>query len=902
MRYLYLLIILSSWRGIGQPITLVQEKALNNYVEYANHSADEVSAVVKRIASYYPTIHQKRAYSAPRYTCPVQPEEYYFNNALKESKSLPASMQAVLNQNLKDLREVAGQVDANCKALDTYHKLEDYKQDNYEKAVSLIRTLGHMLHEYRKKQAELEEALTSSFKKMTSTLSSNPYHQANNLMHDEVARERRFLDLWSLNLEYETHTGWPVEELKITILDTDASIKSMQRGNYALKYPASSMWTQFVASMGSVLQVKRTGLDEYNFEAKKSDEHSNQVYLDLINYFNGTLVANQNSFIQYAEQNGYFGLKTIRYFPLFVINSVPGVVSVSVTPFTDIPHVPVSVAENKTPLTQTGYETLTNYVDFINETWRQTRRLQLLLTNFNQTAARFRTYESFERKGALTFNYKDFHLPLSQYQKTINESKGLAPTLAKSLNDQTTVLLNILKELDELSAALELETKEKKYENDRLAGVYVILERQEELIKLWDQRKELLYNDVRKIYDAYPPRVPSDSWYVSGKALRDLTDLDHDGLIGARAFYQGGSQQQVSTEKIDEVLRDVIAKEYDNMKGIQKIGRNNGLCPYTPYEDLPLTSKSLSEELKALKSEVSRSQAGHPYHKVVYLYNDIVDDYNKFCELSKDVFHLKTIKQPELYSLATYQPVGNPQERSTLENSSVALGNGGGSSESGENQRNASETIRVKHDTIYIERRDTVFLRESGEDLRSMEGYATNNMILLLDVSGSMNSPEKLPLLKKSVLSLISMMRPEDEVSIIAFSQKPRALLTAASFSDDARVKKAINSLKPSGKTDGNAAVKLAYKVADENYIRGGNNRIVLATDGQFVLHDDTQELIQKFAKEDIFLSVFNFGKGAGTARALEELATLGNGNYEYISPENVDIKLISEVKAKRKK
>jgi secreted protein with Ig-like and vWFA domain len=183
-----------------------------------------------------------------------------------------------------------------------------------------------------------------------------------------------------------------------------------------------------------------------------------------------------------------------------------------------------------------------------------------------------------------------------------------------------------------------------------------------------------------------------------------------------------------------------------------------------------------------------------------------------------------------------------------------------------------------------------------------MEGYATNNMILLLDVSGSMNSPEKLPLLKKSVLSLISMMRPEDEVSIIAFSQKPKALLTSTSFSDEARIKRAINNLKPSGKTDGNAAVKLAYKVADGNYIRGGNNRIVLATDGQFVLHDDTQELIQKFAKEDIFLSVFNFGKGAGTARALEELAALGKGNYEHISPENVDIKLISEVKAKRKK
>ena len=108
--------------------------------------------------------------------------------------------------------------------------------------------------------------------------------------------------------------------------------------------------------------------------------------------------------------------------------------------------------------------------------------------------------------------------------------------------------------------------------------------------------------------------------------------------------------------------------------------------------------------------------------------------------------------------------------------------------------------------------------------------------------------------------------------------------------------------MKPSGKTDGNAGLKLAYKVADENYKRGGNNRIILATDGEFALSDETRQLIEKFSKEDIFLSIFNFGKGAGSSKALERLANLGKGNYEYISKENVEIKLILEAKAKKKK
>ena len=96
--------------------------------------------------------------------------------------------------------------------------------------------------------------------------------------------------------------------------------------------------------------------------------------------------------------------------------------------------------------------------------------------------------------------------------------------------------------------------------------------------------------------------------------------------------------------------------------------------------------------------------------------------------------------------------------------------------------------------------------------------------------------------------------------------------------------------------------MKLAYKVADSNYIRGGNNRIILATDGEFALSEESLQLIEKFSKEDIYLSVFNFGKGMGASKSLERFATLGKGNYESISKENVDYKLIREAKSKRKK
>lgn len=902
MRNLLFLLFLLSTSNFAQTITPTQQKALNSYVEYANQSADEVAAVVKSIITYYPTIHQKSSWGAPRFTCPVQLEDYYLTNATNQSKSLSANLSTILNTKLKDLRAAAEKIDEKCKALDTYHKLEDYKQDNFAKAETLINELQILVNDYKRKQDGLRMELEAAYKKLTSASPENTYHKADAMMRAEVEREKNFLDTWSFNIKEDVHTGWPVDKLEQSILDTDTRLTALQQFKPVLKYPASSMWTSFQGSLGSMLSTKRSGLDEYNFDAKKSDKHSNDVYLGLINYFNGTLVSDRNTFIQFAEGDGYYGLKAIKYFPLFEIRSQQKVTEVAVKPFKDIPRTPVAVTAQRTALPKPVYETLSNYIEYINETWRQTRFMQMVLSSFNSTATYYKNLETFERKGAMSFDYKDFKVPLSHYQKTLTDSKILPPPVARSLNDQSEVLLNILKEMDDLGASLEIETREKRYEKDHLKKVYEILERQKKLLDLWDEKKELLYQDVRKAYDAYPPIQPANAWFVSGKALQHLTDLDHGGLFEAKVYYSG-TGTTVSTEKIDEALRDVIAKEYDNMKGIQKIGRNNGLCPYTPYEDLPLTSKALSEELKKLKPATA-SGYEHPYHRMVYHYNDIVDDYNKFCELSKDVLHLKTIKQPELFSVK--YPETKNDNREDIVKPVVAVEATPKpekkDTQQKENPVRTTESTKVLHDTVYIEKRDTVYIGEPGENLRSMEGYATNNMILLLDVSGSMNTPDKLPLLKKSVLDLLAMMREEDEVSIVAFSEKPKALLTASSFKEEVKIKKAINDLKPSGKTDGNAGVKLAYKVADENYKRGGNNRIILATDGEFALSDETRQLIEKFSKEDIFLSVFNFGKGAGSSKALEKLANLGKGNYNFISKENVDLKLIREAKAKKKK
>lgn len=906
-----------------------QQKALNSVVDYANQSGEEVTAVVKSIIDYYPRINQKQSWGAPRYSCPVQLDDYYLNNALSLSKTLPPTVIPPLSTSLNALREAAVKLDSRCKALDTYHKLEDYKQDNYAKAVLLINEMQLLVADYIKARKRLETEVVSAYKRLSGGAQS-PYHKSEEMLFNAMMQEKKLLDLWNYNINESVHTGWPFEELEKSILQTDATLQSLKKYKPVLQYPASSMWSSFQGSLADVLSNKRSALDGYNFEAKKSDKHSNDAYLGLINYVNGTLVSEYNMFIQYAQQNNFHGLKAMNFVPSFEIRTNEKNVDVQVKRFKDTPHKPLDVASVKAPITKPFYSALSNYIDLINEMWSQTRRLHGSLVSFNSSASYYKTLASFEKRGAMSFRYEDFHVPLSHYQKAVADSKVLSEPIARALNDQAEVLINILKEMDGLSASLEIETRERRYEKDQLNRVYEILERQKELFDTWDERKELLYLDVRNVFDSYAPMKETDSWFISGKALQELTDFDREGVMKAKFFYKKDPSIKISTDEIDTKLREVIANEYSNMKGIQRIGRNNGLCPYNPYEDLPVSSKSLSEALKKIKpSSASRFQ--HPYYSVVYHYNDVVDDYNKFCELSKDVLLLKTVKQPELFIVQYPSPpvaenqnaavtanepqakvvpalqVSQKEEPTTAPSQSVMPSVSEPEKEKEQpvkiiEKTKIVEKTKVFHDTIYIEKRDTVYISQPGEDLRSMEGYAINNMVLLLDVSGSMNSPEKLPLLKKSVLDLLSMMRQEDKVSIIAFSGKPKVLLEATSFKDENKIRKAINDLKPSGKTDGNAGVRLAYKVADGNYIRGGNNRIILATDGQFALNEETRQVIGNFSKEDIFLTIFNFGQGMGSSRALEQLAILGKGNYRYISKSNVDLQLIGEAKAKRAK
>ena len=163
----------------------------------------------------------------------------------------------------------------------------------------------------------------------------------------------------------------------------------------------------------------------------------------------------------------------------------------------------------------------------------------------------------------------------------------------------------------------------------------------------------------------------------------------------------------------------------------------------------------------------------------------------------------------------------------------------------------------------------------------------SSNLVFLLDVSGSMYSEDKLPLLQKSFTMLTDELTEKDKVSIVTYAGSDSVVLEGANGNDKKAIADAINALEASGSTNGSAGIETAYELAEEYFIEGGNNRIILATDGDLNVgvssESELKDLVTEKRESGVFLSVLGFGTGNIKDNKMEALADNGNGNYAYI-------------------
>lgn len=884
----------------GQAPTL-PVSTLNRSVEFINHSVDQVERMITALKSHYEYVQYWKAKNntfVKSLTPSGAMEEYYYKKALEKQPGVSVSDTKELHSRTQAVWQAMQQLDNTYKSLEVYLRLGDYKTDQFQKSEALIVRFQQQLVSFRQEKEQLFSLVQRIYQTSKASQAENAYVAASKPMLARLKSEEELLSLWSYNFHEATPTGWPIEKIQNHVNATDLLLKQFAKSPDNIKYPASSAYTGFGAALSSLQEVKRNGIDQYNHQARQSDRHGNEVYQNLINYYNNDLLSTYNQFVSYSNQQL---LLKPKFCPLFEIRTSAQAPTVARPTFQDTPIPPLKVTEQKAAISETAFTALDRYVEFINESVRGIQYLQLTLRNYQSSANYYKPLTSFEKRGGLEYSHKDFKIPQSVYQQALQGTTTLPETYRKPLQEQVETLFRIQQEMDALSIELSAYTTEKRYEKDRFARHDELVNRYAMLFDAFDKRKDRLYEDVRNVFESYPAAQPKSSWYVSGKSLLQTFDEDKTALFGVKGLLTGKEKAIPNTTAIELGARTLIEKEYQHMEGLKRYGRNNGLCPYTPYEDLAENSRRFSERIKAIKP-IDLAKTSKAYEDFIYFYNNnVVYPYNKFCELAQ-VKLLKQINQPFLFVLtqpesgekATTAPTTKPLNQEVAPTPTLT-------------ETPKTSQPKVIHDTVYVEKNriDTVYIPVPADNanLWSMEGYAYNNLVLLLDVSGSMNAPHKLPLLKKSVKRLLEILRAEDEIAIVIYSGKAKVLMEPTSGKEIEKITRIIDQLESDGNTDGNAGVKLAYKVADKNYIRGGNNRIILATDGEFAISPEVFELVQKSAKEDIHLTIFDFQSATANrskVRILQKLAETGKGSFEMIAPHNSDLKLVQEAKAKR--
>lgn len=170
---------------------------------------------------------------------------------------------------------------------------------------------------------------------------------------------------------------------------------------------------------------------------------------------------------------------------------------------------------------------------------------------------------------------------------------------------------------------------------------------------------------------------------------------------------------------------------------------------------------------------------------------------------------------------------------------------------------------------------------------QNLENRPKANLVFLVDVSGSMQSPDKLGLVKKSLQLLVSQMTENDRIALVAYAGTAAVVLDSTTADKKSKINRAIDSLLAGGSTNGAAGIQLAYQIAEENKIEGGINRVIIASDGDLNVGitsiDDLKELISKKRDNGVDLTILGYGTGNYNYSLMEQLADNGNGNAAYI-------------------
>ncbi len=833
-------------------------KVLNQHVLYMNELTKSLLKVQDCVTgSYFPLEYQrnKKGYThvSGNYNCAKFEDTNALNKLLSESTILGSKNLNILKNDAQLLSKEYLSINNLCRELEIYIRLKDYTLDGHKKSDEIFRSLIIKFSKYNTIKKNYYENIVEIYKKFA------PANIEYNQMKAVLDQEITFIGNFRHNVYSTAFTNsLPIENILVSIEKTE---KILDKRFYDVKKSKSRSYKNFFSIYKNQLQeLKCESIDRYSIDARKSDDYINRFVKKYYFYLNYYLIKDINDFVDASAQK-------LLYHPILIpnikIDSIPQ--QYITEQYSYIPHkIPQLVPKNQgKEISEQTTVALNNYINFINQELKWSNNFPVRLTRLNlQANKHINTPDKY-----LSFTYSTaYAVPIALHKKIMVNSIHIPLEYRNILNRNLADLMMITHEKHQLVLELGKYTKTKEYKTDNFAKLYKILKRFEFLLNSFDEKKQLQYENCLQVFKSY--NEPSETaWKLPAKEMLKLIDSELVALNEIKAEMKNKSYNKVAANKVREIQRSLIINQYENLKGLKRIGKNHGTCPYNPYEHLTEISAKYIEYIEEFPDMVLIKRNGiKHFENFIYPYNDCIDDYNKFIDLAaggyelfkkhnkKPAFLLQNVKQPIYYKFV--KPEIKEQEK-------------------------------------------TVIVTETPEKAPiSMDGFAVNNLVLLLDVSGSMKAEEKLPLLRKSFLEILPYLRDEDEISIVVFSGKGKVLLNGVSCSDKEKITKVLEGLESRGQTNFTKGLNMAYKTARKNYKPKANNRIIIATDGSFTISEDLYQLAENEADNNTFLSVFRFGKDKFKAKALDKLARKGNGNYENIINENAKNKLLKELQA----
>ena len=525
------------------------------------------------------------------------------------------------------------------------------------------------------------------------------------------------------------------------------------------------------------------------------------------------------------------------------------------------------------------HQALNNYVDYINDNVHALWAFHLKFRKFNNDLVNYYLTPYQHRKAKEpVFEYEDilgnrasYHrLPVETYLKTVKESEFLSVNFRYGLNDKLWKIKEIMKEINLIARDVQAYTENEIFLTDtKLEDGYELLQRIENAFNNFNAAKDDLYFSVESAFMSYSSPIENEEYLRHSEQLESLVDYSREILEDTKHTNRDGVEKNCTLLKAtilaikekENVDMSEGARHYDP---IRKVG-DKGV--YVRYDFVLQQAKKIHDYgLEYLASE-EKDDAYGPNGAAYYFYNKrltynfnrygrgVVLQYNKYVD-SSQVHLLKQVEEPHWFKAAH---------------------------------------IKFFKNELFVDKD----FQEAVEPPSPLQGFAANNLIFLVDVSSSMNTPEKIELLKNSVKQLRGHMRPEDHVCIIKYSGDAEVILEPTSSTEKEEIHSAIDNLKPGGKSNVEEGLRLAYEVLDEYFINSGNNKIILASDGDFEVPKRTLRFIKTKGDEDKMLSIFYFGKVEkdDLRSKLTEMTDMGRGNYSYVRNDNLNLILIEEAK-----